>query len=420
MSKEKKYINVIVICILFFTILFLRYIRALYQEFYPIALFLLFLSAYNLNFKIRKNNKLSLVIGMVFLMFLLLSIGNDGFGKNMINNLLLNLLPISLPCYFASVAKGFSKKELFSLSRRILLVLNAYFVLNVPIIITQYITGSFMMKRFLSWGLFAFDQMTGFMGGFGTGILNVYWIVLISINILYSWLTKKKSYMIWSLIIMIVMFILSNMNEIKSFLPSAIIIIFITYFLRFFSSSNFLKIAGRIFILFVFFSFISFFLYQRSELVKNLIDIILESLMDYSLNTMPTTHNERAYLTWLVFNHYNGFKFGVGLNSFDLITQVIHKNIAINSFVLPIFQGGIFYFLSIWQIYVCQMYSSIKNSKMKVNIRVVLYIILSVFVYFIALFTQPFRDFYVMFFIGIWLFYACLFVNRDEDLELEM
>ena len=36
------------------------------------------------------------------------------------------------------------------------------------------LTENFMMGRFLSWGMYNFDHMTGFMGPFGTGILNVF------------------------------------------------------------------------------------------------------------------------------------------------------------------------------------------------------------------------------------------------------
>ena len=415
--KDIKVMDRLIISFILFLVFFFRYIQVLYPFWYYLGLFLvgyILICMYQSRFRMRPW----LLVSTLFLIvIILINIYYFGVGNVFIENFFMVFTPLTLIMYVGFLLHRYSFEVLFESGRKLIIFLNIYFWINAAIITIQYLTGSFMMTRFLSWGSYAFDHMTGLMGPFATGILNVFWISLLIMNLIYHLITKEKKWLITLLTMIPTMVILSHFNENKAFLPSALLflIIFLMYFL-FSKKCTYKRIIQTILIL-LSITLISLYAYNSSETIQQQVNKIIELASDFTSNGKPTTHNERAYLNWAAFNLYNASEFGLGINSVDFESQTIHKNFGINSMSLLLIHGGIYYLIAIVNISAILVTSGIKQ-KANPSTFILFLIFLSYFSVF-SLLTQPYRDNYVMVMIAILMAFIGIYEKYQNNLKPE-
>ncbi|MCR8929538.1 hypothetical protein NLI92_004977 [Priestia megaterium] len=269
------------------------------------------------------------------------------------------------------------------------------------------------MNRFLSWGMYNFDHMTGFIGPFGTGILNVYWNVLLIGNFIFYLISKRRKWLYLFFLQALLMIILSFFNENKSFIPTCILFLclFISYIFvnKNFSIKSFFKLVTLFFSIVI----IMTLLYKSFPSIQELMDKILEAGEQFSSGASLDTNNERAYLNYLAFKYYGGSSTGIGINTVDFNNQSIHKNLGINSFSLILIHGGVWYFIGVVQLYVTL---SIISIKAKFNFQwFYLYIIFVIAFCYLSIITQPFRDHYTMFMLSMLVLFLSVFQKYREQ-----
>lgn len=415
-----KKVDQFIIFMLLIGVFFLRYIEVFYEQWYILDVFLLIYVFVNLVQISKKSFGMYLwyfISVCIFMVCVSLNIMKFGAGKVFWDNIMMALMPITLIVYFSYLNQKYSFDILLRTCRKVIIFLNVYFWINFPIIVVQFITGSFMMGRFLSWGMFNFDHMTGFMGPFGTGILNVFWASLLIGNLVFYLITRNKKWFLILLLEFPIMLLLSYFNENKAFIPT--VILFVSVISGYVFICN--KITVKAFVKFVFLSalgiIIGFIMYESIEIVKEQVDNLIEIALDFDTNAALNTHNERAYLNYLAFKYYDAAGLGLGINNIDMKTQVIHKNLGINSFSLMSIQGGIWYYLVVLNVYVLITVGALKR---KFDIHAVsLYIIFLVLFSYLSFVTQPFRDHYTMFMIAMLILFVALFMKKVNATETE-
>ncbi|WP_282022628.1 hypothetical protein [Priestia flexa] len=413
----KKTDKVIVVGIVL-TVFFIRYIQVFYEAWYIFDVFLLTYIIYS-SFNSLRFSRLKFLLISILSVALLIIIGLNvirfGLGEIFLDNILMVFTPLTLILYFSYLLKKYSLQVNLELGRRLLYFLNVYFWINAIIIVIQYITGSFLMGRFLSWGMYDFDHMTGFIGPFGTGILLVFWSVLPIANIVFYLITRNKKWLSNFYLQLPIMIMLSFFNEAKSFLPT--VLIFLSFFIPYMIMKiqfN-VKVVIKVVSLFMIIGLIGTVLYQQLEVFKDLIDKMFELGEQFLMGAQLDTNNERAYLNYLAWNYYGGGSLGIGINTVDFDTQLIHKNLGINSLSLLLIHGGIWYFIIVVMIY---SWCATNGVQTKFNMKAfVLYLIFLVIFFYLSLITQPFRDHYIMFMLGALVYYLSIYQKYKYSIE---
>ncbi|AZQ45455.1 hypothetical protein EJW27_01120 [Bacillus albus] len=416
MKKADQFI----IFMLLIGVFFLRYIKVFYEQWYILDIFLLIYVFVNLVQISKKSLGMYLWYFISVCMFIFcvsLNVMEYGAGKVFSDNIMMALMPITLIIYFSYLNQRYSFDILLQTSRKVMLFLNVYFWINTPIIVIQFLTENFMMGRFLSWGMYNFDHMTGFMGPFGTGILNVFWVSLLIGNLLFYLITRNKKWFFMFVLEVPIMLLLSYFNENKAFIPTAILFIAVILGYVFLCNKITVKAVVKLLFLGGIGVIIGFIMYEYIDIVKEQVDSLIEVALDFDTNAALNTHNERAYLNYLAFKYYHADGLGLGINNIDFKTQMIHKNLGINSFSLMLIQGGIWYYLVNLNVYALVAVGALKR---KFDIQAVsLYITFIVIFAFLSFITQPFRDHYTMFMVAILILFVALFVKNNSTTETE-
>ncbi|AGK55753.1 hypothetical protein [Bacillus sp. 1NLA3E] len=397
-------------------VFFLRYIKLMFVLWYiPELIVLCYVIVQTLKKEIKVSRWLKIWLGItICYLFLIvaLNIYKFGVGIVFIENILMIFMPAIILIYLAYLTSSYSFDDLFDTGKKILVFLNFYFWLNVPIIILQFVTGTFMIKRFLSWGKYDFDHMTGLIGPFGTGILNVFWCSLLIGNLFIFLITKKRHWLFSFLIQIPTMIVLSYFNENKSFIPTALLFVtvFFTYsfLVKNFTFKSLLKLTSIILIGILF----CFAVYFSVDIIKTQIDklFVLANQLIYGI---PDTNNERAYLNYLAFQKFDAIHLGEGINSVDFNNQKIHPNLGINSMSLILIHGGIWYFIAVVNFYSTLAVIVIKKG-FDLN-TVVIYVVFIVIFGFLSIITQPFRDHYIISMISLLALYVTLFYRYKNE-----
>ncbi|HEF5694149.1 hypothetical protein [Bacillus cereus] len=413
-----KKVDQFIIFMLLIGVFFLRYIKVFYEQWYILDVFLLiyvFVNLVQINKKSLGMYLWYFISVCIFIFCVSLNVMEYGAGKVFSDNIMMALMPITLIIYFSYLNQKYSFDILLQTSRKVILFLNVYFWINTPIIVIQFLTENFMMGRFLSWGMYNFDHMTGFMGPFGTGILNVFWVSLLIGNILFYLITRNKKWFLMFVLEVPIMLLLSYFNENKAFIPTAILFIAVILGYVFLCNKITVKAVVKLLILGGIGVIIGLIMYEYIEIVKEQVDSLIEVALDFDTNAALNTHNERAYLNYLAFKYYHADGLGLGINNIDFKTQMIHKNLGINSFSLMLIQGGIWYYLVNLNIYALVAVGALKR---KFDIQAVsLYITFIVIFAFLSFVTQPFRDHYTMFMVAILILFVALFVKNNSKTE---
>ncbi|MFT9266255.1 hypothetical protein [Oenococcus sp.] len=384
-----------------------------------VFLFICYQRFFDVNDFLHKKKMPMLTILYLASIFFLIAniIGNLlslGVGLLAVNNLLMVFSPILLLVFFCYLFDKYDSKLLWKFFNWVLTFSNIYFWLNVPIIILEKMTSSFMIAKFISWNPYIPDSITGLIGYSGTNIINLFWVSLLVSNVIYFYFNRKRL-LIWLTLAegLFMLYFSIFYNENKSFIPTAVVFGLVlalallddqnllTFLIRFFGGIIILIVSGAA-IYFIFPDFrpyINQLLGLGSQLIEH--------------NGQDTT-NERAYLIQMAFQKYQAARYGVGLNVLDLNTQNIHIHLAINSLSLLLYMGGIRFYvvaLAFYGLYLKNFLSFAERPAYKL----ITWVGLLAALFLVTVISQPFRDYYILYFFSWFVFSVALTVRLKEE-----
>ncbi|SDX31223.1 hypothetical protein [Paenibacillus sp. PDC88] len=411
----KQHIRTIDMILFYFIIsnlFLLRFIKVNYELFYILDFFLLIYSLIHLR-NIRFNISF---VGYTSFLVLLMIIGSNiekfGFNENVINNLLMIYTPLCYFAYFSYLKKTYSLDVLEKLYSVCFYLLNIHFVINTIIIFIQIKTTSFLIGRFLAGNPHPFDHWTGLVGMNGVSVLNFLWIVTVLFNMYKIKKTKSQLMIVWLAVQFSIMGYLSIAIDNKMLIQTLLIFVFIFFLINFLTSDKF--VITKITLLTLLFISIAFvgitFSNSQYEYVSE--DTFISNFI-YDPNSVPSPHNERAYLNYLAYYKFDASSQGIGFSNVNLNNQTIHVHLGINSSSLLLILGGLFFLGFTIHIYTLVLYKciEIKGGRIK---KIIIYLSLLITITTCAYATQIFRDQYITIALFLITFIFYLTSNKKE------
>jgi len=303
-------------------------------------------------------------------------------GWNNIRKILDVFLPVT---FFIHISSDYSLSELYKIIRYVARIMNIYFFLNIPIILMEYFTGSFMVSRFLGVNSYLSDQVTGFIGLNGTAIMSLYWASLLFINYAIYIATRNKSRISLMVFEFVVMFFVSQyLSEIKNFVPTLMVLL-LTLILIQINKRISLRFIRNIFFIIVLAIITFFVLYNVSNSFKEIINNFLQVYFEL-ISGANQGSDIRIHTLWVSFNELRD----IGFSNIDFSTQNYVAQLDVTSLNTLIIFGGIKLTMVIFFI-TSQLLSIITNRRIDGNYlwSNVGYVI---FILYISIVTVPYQE----------------------------
>lgn len=337
---------------------------------------------------VKQNNGakifLSLLI-LVFFIYILYNFYSKGISKVGLNNFRKVLNVFLMSPYFVWLSVKFKVSDTVCFIKYISKLMNIYFFFNIPIMIAEHLTGSFLVSRFLAVNPYLSDQVTGFIGINGTAIMCLYWVSLIIFNLFIYMVDKKKIRLAMMIFEFVSMFLIAQYySEIKNFVPTIIISIVILFVIQIKSrmSIRFLEtIFGTITIGIILFVLLYNISNQFRELIENFL-LLYEQLKVGNGDGSDI----RIHTFWVAYTYLRG----LGFSNIDFSNQSYAGQLDVTSLnVLMIYGGIIFTLLTIF--FMAHVMSFIVNQHVE-NSYLWSDIGLSILIFYFCIITVPFQD----------------------------
>lgn len=355
------------------------------------------------------NHLLLLISVFMWLTALFVNFTQHGFGLQALSNLFKILVCLMAPTIFLVISTNYGFGKKVAIVRKVNKTFNFLFWINVPIIMAEYFTKSFIIAKYLSVNPTLEDQMTGLIGINGTAIMSVFWIALLFGNFLEWKLTHKKTILIsvsFQLLFMSIDAIF--ISGIKSFFASLVFVVLVFEFLQLSRLKNsssifkaFLLVGSMVFVLsFAYYMFAPF---------QEIIDKSVELISSLSKGTFDGT-DIRVKTFWFATND----AYNLGLNGINFSTQSFFPQLDVISLnVLLVFGGWFFAAVSILVLTVVLLTifwgSSGKRSLFD------LFAFMLLVIYF-CLVTVPYSSYQICFFISyLSLCFNCIVNQHDSE-----
>lgn len=322
------------VCILWNSVIFVVY-----------TLKLIFLKAKdNDNPQIIKQNNWGkfflLILVLTFIIYILYNFYSKGVSVTGFNNFrkILNVFLISP--FFIWMSKKFKVDEMINFVKYISFLMNLYFIINIPIMIVEHVTGSFLVSRFLSLNPYLSDQVTGFIGINGTAIMCLYWVSLLIFNFMIYMVEKKNSRLALIIFEFISMFLISQYySEIKNFVPTVIVSVIVLLIIQVKSNMS-RRFVGTIIGAIIIGSILFMILYtvssQFRELMTNFL-VLYEQLKVGNGNGSDI----RIHTFWVAYT----FLRGIGFSNINFSNQSYAGQLDVTSLNVLMIYGGVFFIL---------------------------------------------------------------------------
>lgn len=309
--------------------------------------------------------------------------------------------------------------------RDMLIVFNAYFFINVPIIYKQFDYTYFLMRGIENNPMYE-DHITGLIGQSGTHQLTFYWILLIILN-LYKYMKDKKKYILAIVVAEVVfMIMVSSRNDNTAFFIISPIILIQFLFLNILKKEkNILKLVKNLFklvligsILFLGISYI----YRVNEYVNEFVNNrVLEKLEQFSIVNKGNRHTdtsedeERIALFKVALEDGKGYRIGHGIGSIESygdISMPVH--FGMSEISLRTYEGGLIYLAVLIFIFAHFLNRIVAlDKKFQNNIS---FLIISGNILFMTIYTTIFREPFYSFALSFIFF---IFSERYRDMRKE-
>ncbi|MBU3191208.1 hypothetical protein K9O30_18390 [Clostridium bowmanii] len=351
----------------------------------------------------KKYNSKSGIFGIMFVLLNLgiicLNISENGISTYMVRNVFTVFSNIFIIIFFEFIIKN--KREALELLviKKVSVILNLYFFINVPIIIKQVSSIGFMM-RFTDGNPLYFDQITGLIGVNGTHRMTFYWVALTLINI-YTYQKNKKELILWMMISEIIfMVIISSYCDNTAFYYFFPIIL-LQFFIKELSQINIKNFVKFIAIILVA-TACGIYIYNDNQQVNDFFNSrIKQKYEQLTGKSGQKEDEERIVLFKYALEYGDGYKLGAGIGSVTYGDSMLPQHFGMSEISILTYQGGLIYLGSIILLYA---YCSIKllnlSSKFKV-VNFLVFLIMAVNYSIMALYTQIFSTFEMIFMVTL-------------------
>ncbi|URW90613.1 hypothetical protein [Lacticaseibacillus paracasei] len=337
-------------------------------------------------------------IVLVFLLIIsvIVNLIIHGFNALAISNLVNWFSSVTMllliPALFESTSFSTRQKIL----KKVTMVLNLYFWINVPLIFLEGYGLISMANRFLGYNSFLPDQTTGLIGFNGTGTVAVFWLLLAACN--FAYLKGRHSRLLqvnFFVEIILMVYMSMNLNEIKSFIPLMAVLLFFLFIMPSLSKFSFLNLVKGIFGVSLT-VIIAMFAYSSFPALKQSIDKLMLLVSQILSLTSTDPSNERSYITSLIFNNYNGQGSGIGFANLNENTQTIHIHLGMNDFNIILISGGLIFFILLC-LTAASFIGRFSHDLKFFNANVTV-IFITGYLFLLAVATRPFSDPSIFFF----------------------
>lgn len=338
----------------------------------------------------------NVVLILLLIASLLINLIVHGFNALAISNIVNWFASMSMLLLIPALLEALNPMRRQKLLKNVMIVLNFYFWLNVPLIFLEGFGLTSMANKFLAFNSFLPDQTTGLIGFNGTGTVAAFWLLLLACNFVY--LKGKHAIILQAnffIEIVLMVYMSMNLNEIKSFIPLMAVLLIFLLTMPSLSQFSFLNLVKGLFGLGIT-SLVAMFAYSSFPMLKQSVDKLMLLVSQILSLTSTDPSNERSYIASLIFNNYNGKGSGIGIANLNENTQNIHIHLAMNDFNILLISSGMFFFI-ILCLTAASFIGRFSNDLKFFNANVMV-VIITVYLFLLAVATRPFSDPSIFFF----------------------
>lgn len=336
------------------------------------------------------------VLVLLLIIFVIVNLFIHGFNALVISNLVNWFASITMLLLIPALLEPINATTKQKLLKKITVILNFYFWLNVPLIFLEGFGLIPMANKFLGFNSFLPDQTTGLIGFNGTGTVAVFWLLLIACN--FTYLKRTHSMLLranFFIEIILMVYMSMNLNEIKSFVPLTAVLLFFLLAIPSLSQFNFLNFMKGFFglLLVIIVAMVSYFSFPS---LKQSMDKLMMLVSQIISLTSTDPSNERSYIASLIFNNYNGKGSGIGIANLNENTQNIHIHLGMNDFNVLLISSGLLFFILLC-LTVASFIGRFSKDLKFFNANVIV-ILITGYLFLLAVATRPFSDPSIFFF----------------------
>lgn len=351
--------------------------------------------------KIREYRLINIgfVLVLLNLIVIWLNVNENGATSNFLNNIGIVFGNLFIIIFIGFIIKN-KREELEKLIVKYLsVILNIYFFINVPIIIIQIFSKGFMMRT-TGATLMYVDQITGLIGANGTHRMTFYWLALTLINIYVYQKYKKKLmlFMIFSQIIfMLIISSYCDNTAFYYFFPLIILEFFVKELLKI-NIKRFLKFLSIAIVIIIF----GIYLYNNNNQFNEFYNSrIMEKYEQFTGQNDKQGDEQRISLFKYALDYGNGYKLGSGIGNATYGDSKLPPQFGMSEISIITYQGGLIYLISIILLYSYYSYKLINPSNKSKLTRLIFYIMLIINYAIMAIYTQIFSTFEIIFILAI-------------------
>lgn len=378
-----------------------------------IVIAIILLCAYPKERKQIFNNVWMFLIVFSTITIIILSIINSGDFTNVLNNL--RSMGYSLASLII-IAIAIARNDImfYNIFKRRIKWLNIMLIINTIVVAIQARGTGFLIKpSWLEQNPYYDDQVAGLFGFNATNQLGMYTVFVMLLNFSYikfSFMTniKKKIFLVYTIIIMIIMAVLSKYNDNAGFY--IVTAMFIGIYLFFDMTSLTEKIYKKIQKLFsyIIISVIGVIAFFNIPATKAVLDKFLRNRVEAMLHFNEvgmTGSNERFYQVQYGLSHKFGWFLGEGFGTAKMVQANGHGflHFGISSMGAYIILAGIWFFILYTLLYSKLLYGIVNEKKYS---NMIMYFAVFAIILFFSVYLPVYNDARSVILIG---FYAVVF-----------
>lgn len=415
-NNKLYFLDKLILMYFIFQILFLRWFNGKsYFNYISIILIFIIIMRKKNNFKIII---LDIVFCSIYIFTITMNLTANGIKPLIINNLytegIANLIAI---IYIITLSYKNKQGLKYFILKDLFLILNIYFIINVPIIIKQLDNTYFLMRNIDTNPLYI-DHITGLIGASGTHEMTFYWIVLVLINLYKYSQTKNKIIPILTSTYVIFMFIISSQNDNTAFFILFPMVIGQYFIKDIVNKKNIIIKIVKAALAIVVIGSIGVYIYDNNEKLNTFVNNrVLSKIEQFGLANRNVTSSdsdeERIALFKTALEVGNGYKLGTGIGSIQSYGDPhLPAHFGMSEISLRTYEGGIIY-LAILILIFSHFLNGIFTIKIK-KYRIISFIIISCNVTFMSIYTQIFRQPFYSFALSLIIFIFSQHYNDQE------
>lgn len=382
---------------------------------------ILYYAANILKSKRIKNDTFFIIL--ILIIFLLINIIKNGVQEYLYKNFIVyGVGNVIILVFFADFINSKHHKLVEKILKKIVIIINVYFFINIPIILLQ-LNNTYFMMRYHEGNIMYEDHITGLIGANGTHKLTLLWVLLTVGNIYYYKKVKNKYLLIYIILQICFMTVISSYNDNTAFFIIFPILVGQILLLSNKNTNNMIiKIYKTLFygILAI---IISICIVSSNENLQEFYNTrVLTKINQYtnklfSNNSSIEKDEERIALYKYALENGDGYQLGKGIGSVTYGDDRMPRHFGMSEISIKVYEGGLVYIILLIILYTYYSYKLLVDKKnTNYKRKVIIFISLLIDFILLSIYTQIYRTSELIIFLAITL-YVLRMMIRDEEFK---